>query len=192
VKLSPPQRAQLVAFEDLLRDRAIKLGLIARGDLVQLHERHIEDCLRAAIHVLPTDRRAYDLGSGAGLPGVVLALAVPACRFILVESRSKRAGFIELVIESLQLPNAEVFHGRAEDLSSLSPPADLVTARAFAPLERAWRIAHPLLRPGGRLVFFAGSKDTLPSEPTDPEQPMKMVVDRTLANQGPLVIMARG
>jgi 16S rRNA (guanine(527)-N(7))-methyltransferase RsmG len=192
VKLSSRQRAQLVAFEELLLERALKLGLIARGDLVRLRERHIEDCLRAAAHVLPNDRRAYDLGSGAGLPGVVLAIAVPTCRFVLVESRSKRAGFIELAIERLRLPNAEVFHGRAEDLPSLSSPADLVTARAFAPLETTWRIAHPLLRPGGRLVFFAGREDTLATQPTDPEPPATVAMDRTLANQGPLVIMARG
>jgi 16S rRNA (guanine527-N7)-methyltransferase len=189
VKLSSTQQAQLADFEDLLLELAPKLGLIARGDLVRLHERHIEDCLRAAVHVLPSDGRAYDLGSGAGLPGMVLAIAVPTCRFVLVESRSKRAGFLELAIERLRLLNADVFHGRAEDLSS---PADLVTARAFAPLEQTWRLAHRLLRPGGRLVFFAGKKVAVPGRPTDPEQPVKVVVDRTLANEGPLVIMARG
>jgi 16S rRNA (guanine527-N7)-methyltransferase len=189
VKLSSAQLAQLADFEKLLLERALKLGLIGRKDLVRLHDRHIEDCLRAAIHVLGTDELAYDLGSGAGLPGVVLAIAVPTCGFVLVESRSKRAGFLELAIEQLGLSNAEVFHGRAEALSS---PADLVTARAFAPLEMTWRVAHPLLRPGGRLVFFAGSVAPLTTRPADPEPPAKVVVDRTLANEGPLVIMARG
>lgn len=192
MKLSSPQRDQMAAFEELLLDRALRLGLIARGDLDRLHDRHIEDCLRAATQVLPGDRRAYDLGSGAGLPGVVLAIAVPTCRFVLIESRRKRAGFLELAIERLRIPNAEVFHGRAEDLWSLSSPADLVTARAFAPLDRTWRVAHPLLRPGGRLLFFAGSEDTAATLPTDPQPPATVVIDRTLANQGPLVIMARG
>ena len=191
MKLDAAQRAQLDVFEEMLLHRAPTLGLVARGDLVRLRQRHIEDSLRAARSVLPTDRLAYDLGSGAGLPGLVLAVAVPACRFVLVESRSKRAGFLELVVARLELSNAEVAHGRAEDLST---PADLVTARAFAPLERTWSVAHPLLRRGGRLVFFAGKGED-PSRAarlTDPEPPVEMDVEKGLANQGPLVIMARG
>lgn len=193
MKLGPTQRAQLDMFEALLLERAPKLGLVGRNDLGRLRQRHIEDCLRATRSVLPTDRLAYDLGSGAGLPGIVLAVAVPTCRFVLVESRSKRAGFLELVLARLGLSNAEVSHGRAEDLST---PADLITARAFAPLERAWRVAHPLLRRGGRLVFFAGKGEdaSRAARLTDPEPPANVEIDveKGLANQGPLVIMARG
>ena len=193
MKLDAAQRAQLDVFEEMLLHRAPTLGLVARGDLVRLRQRHIEDCLRAARSVLPTDKLAYDLGSGAGLPGLVLAVAVPTCRFVLVESRGKRAGFLELVVARLGLSNAEVAHRRAEDLST---PADLVTARAFAPLERTWSVAHPLLRRGGRLVFFAGKGED-PSRAArliDPEPPanVEMDVEKGLANQGPLVIMARG
>jgi 16S rRNA (guanine527-N7)-methyltransferase len=177
----------------MLLERAPKLGLVARGDLVRLRHRHIEDCLRAARSVRPTDMLAYDLGSGAGLPGVVLAVAVPTCHFVLVESRSKRAGFLELAVARLGLSNAEVSLGRAQDLST---PADLITARAFAPLERTWRVAHPLLRRGGRLVFFAGKGEdaSRAASLTDPEPPIlvEMDVEKGLANQGPLVIMARG
>jgi 16S rRNA (guanine527-N7)-methyltransferase len=190
VKLSGVQEAQLGEFEALLLERARGLGLIAEGDLDRVRERHIDDSLRAASFVGPTDRRAYDLGSGGGLPGVVLAIAVPTCRFVLVESRRKRAGFLELAVERLDLSNAEVFHGRAEDLSL---PADLITARAFAPLKATWKVAFPLLRPGGRLVFFAGEReDPAAAPPTEPEPPVRVEWDRRLANRGPLVIMARG
>lgn len=193
MKLGSTQQAQLDVFEELLLERATRLGLVARSDLGRLRQRHIEDCLRAAGSVLPTDRLAYDLGSGAGLPGLVLAVAVPACRFVLVESRSTRAGFLELAVARLGLSNAEVSHGRAEDLST---PADLITARAFAPLERTWSVAHPLLRRGGRLVFFAGKGEdaTRAARLTDPKPPANVEIDveKGLANQGPLVIMARG
>jgi len=183
----------LDVFEALLLEGAPRLGLVASGDLERLRQRHIEDSLRAARCVLPTNRLAYDLGSGAGLPGIVLAVAVPTCRFVLVESRSKRAGFLELVLARLGLSNAEVSHGRAEELST---PADLITARAFAPLERAWSVAHPLLRRGGRLVFFAGKGEdaSRAARLTDPEPAANVEIDveKGLANQGPLVIMARG
>jgi 16S rRNA (guanine527-N7)-methyltransferase len=193
VKLGSTQRAQLDVFEALLLEGAPRLGLVASGDLERLRPRHIEDSLRAARYVLPTDRLAYDLGSGAGLPGIVLAVAVPTCRFVLVESRSKRAGFLELVLARLELSNAEVSHGRAEELST---PADLITARAFAPLEKAWSVAHPLLRRGGRLVFFAGKGEdaSRAARLTDPEPAANVEIDveKGLAKQGPLVIMARG
>ena len=188
VKLNPTQTDQLAAFEGLVREKAIKLGLIARRDLPRLRQRHIEDSLRAADHIAPTDRRAYDLGSGAGFPGMVLAIAVPTCRFVLVESRSRRAGFLELALERLGLGNAEVFHGRAEDLGT---PADLVAARAFAPIGRTWGIAYPLLRPRGRLVYFAGAETDV-SIPESPQPPEAVEVDGRLAKEGPLVIMTRG
>jgi 16S rRNA (guanine527-N7)-methyltransferase len=188
VKPNPLQSNQLAAFEGLVREKGTRLGLIASKDLPRIRERHIDDSLRAVPHIAPTDLRAYDLGSGAGFPGLVLAIAVPTCRFVLVESRSRRAGFLELALERLGLGNAEVFHGRAEDLAS---PADLVTARAFATIGRTWRIAYPLLRAGGRLIYFAGAGTGL-SIPPSPEPPEAVEVDRRLAKEGPLVIMTRG
>jgi 16S rRNA (guanine527-N7)-methyltransferase len=187
--LAPDQAAQLADFESLLRDKAIPLGLISQGDERDLHERHILDSLRAAALFRPNDTRALDLGSGAGLPGIVLAIALPRCRFVLAERRRRRAGFLELAVDRLELPNAEVAVARAEELTG---EWDVATARAFAPPARAWRIAHRLLRPGGRLIYFAGSREPAEgiAEDLNP-QPVDIEV-KGLANFPPLVIMTRG
>jgi 16S rRNA (guanine527-N7)-methyltransferase len=186
VKLTPEQAKLMSRYEALLRGRADDLGLVSKTDLPRLRDRHIDDCLRAAEVFGTTDRLAYDLGSGAGLPGIVLAVARPDTSFLLVEARRRRAAFLELAAERLGLRNVEVYPGRAE---SLRGSADVLTARAFAPLPRTWQLARRLLRPGGRLVFFAGKgwEGT-----TDDEDVAVVEIREGLANQGPLVIMTRG
>ncbi|MFM8945060.1 MAG: 16S rRNA (guanine(527)-N(7))-methyltransferase RsmG [Actinomycetota bacterium] len=140
-------------FEDLLEERAVDLGLISPGDAGRIHERHVLDSLRAAALVRPGDRTACDLGSGGGLPGLVVAIAVPHLTVTLAEVRARRAGFLELAVERLGLPSVRVHLGRAEDLPG---PFDLCLARAFRSAPETWAIARPLLAPAGRLIYFAG------------------------------------
>jgi 16S rRNA (guanine527-N7)-methyltransferase len=184
---------RLTSFGVLLRERAIPLGLVAEGDRDRVWERHIEDCLRATAAFRNEDRVAYDLGSGAGLPGIVLACALPDRRFRLIEPRRRAAAFLELTVERLYLENVEVVMARVEDLSE---PADVATARAFAPFERAWPAAFPLLRPGGRLVYFAGEGLEEPAAHaralSTPEPPAEVEVIEPVDSWGPLVIMSRG
>ena len=106
-----------------------------------------------------------DLGSGAGLPGVVLAAVRPDLRVVLLEPLLRRAVFLEEVVASLALPHAVVLRGRAEELGGgrLTGPGvpadgltDAVVARAVAPLERLAGWALPLLRPGGALLALKG------------------------------------
>src|SRR5204863_9983114 len=123
------------AFEALLADRGAGLGLIARSDLPRLRERHIVDCLRAALVVGPQDRSAVDLGSGGGLPGVVVAIACPDLTVTLAERRRNRGAFLELAILELGLGNARAAVGPVEALPS---GADLCFARAFADARRSW------------------------------------------------------
>jgi 16S rRNA (guanine527-N7)-methyltransferase len=185
ISLSDAAAAQLLSFEALLLEKAVPLGFVARSDEGRIRERHILDSLRAALEVQSVDRRALDLGSGAGLPGIVLAIAVPDLRVGLVESQRRRVGFLELAVERLELRNAEVVPRRAEELEPGS--ADLCTARAFAPPDRAWQVAKPLLAAGGRLVYFAGEGAL--QAPTD----AAIVSTRPspLESAGPLVIMGR-
>jgi 16S rRNA (guanine527-N7)-methyltransferase len=186
--VSGAQAAQLADFESFLREKAVPLGLISQGDARDLHERHILDSLRAAALFRPNDTRALDLGSGAGLPGLVLAIAVPRCRFVLAEPRRKRAGFLELAVERLALANVEVAVARAEEMTG---EWDVATARAFAPLARAWKIGHRLLRLGGRLIYFAGSRE--PAEGAEDLYPQPVDIEvKGLANFPSLVIMTRG
>lgn len=189
IRLSPTQAQQLLRYRGLLLERAVPLGMVAGGDADRIYRRHLLDSLSAAAAFGPLDRLAYDLGSGAGLPGLVLAVALPETRFVLVESRSRRAGFLELVAETLELENVEVAVSRVEDMPD---GGDVATARAFAPMEPSWEAARGLLRPGGRLVYFAGGGLRDP-ERRAAELPGvgEVTVKRVLDSSSALVIMFR-
>ena len=189
IDLDPERAASLIRFEALLRDRAVPLHAVARSDLGRIRERHILDCLRAA-PVVSSARLVYDLGSGAGLPGVVVAAALPDVRVVLVQRRTHRVAFLELAVEGLGLANAEVFPGSVEQLSERG---DACLARAFAPLTRAWSAAERLLEPAGRLVFFGGRELEAagPIEVPDGAELEQVLRTPVLESAGPLVIMAR-
>ncbi len=185
--LSDEQEASLVRFEGLLKDRAVAMGMISRGDAGRILERHLLDSLRAAPE-LPAGSSGYDLGSGAGLPGVVVAASRPELRVTLVERRMRRAAFLELAASELDLRNVEVY---AADASGLRERRDFCLARAFAPLPEAWAAASGLLVPGGILVYFAGTRaprgvGDLPGTRAYREVPCGL-----LESSGPLVIIAR-
>jgi 16S rRNA (guanine527-N7)-methyltransferase len=198
VSLGSDSGEALVRFEELLRARAIPGGLIASGDAARLRTRHLLDSLRAAAVVEPGDRSAFDLGSGAGLPGIPVAIACPQLRIWLVEPKRLRVGFLELVVHELGIGNVGVVGRRVEELAG-QEPGDLCFARGFAPLERSWRVATHVLRPGGRLVFFAGARAPKPKPPpgatlSDVRPPPALEIPgepRGLERAGPLVIMSR-
>ena len=179
------QADRLLRFERMLADRAIPMGMVARSDRARLRERHVLDCLRAAAEVGGA-ASAYDLGSGAGLPGLVVAIAEPDLRMGLIESRRRRASFLELAVEALGLTNVEV---RACRVQELTERVELCFSRAFAPLAAAWSVADPLLSARGRLIYFAGSETT----PVPPPATRIVAVRATpvLESSGPLVIMGR-
>jgi 16S rRNA (guanine527-N7)-methyltransferase len=180
---------RLLRFEHLLADRAVPIGAVARSDAGRIRERHILDCLRAAPYVRAAGL-AYDLGSGAGLPGIVVAIALPDVRILLVDRRANRAAFLELAVEELRLSNAEVVAGPVEGLAE---PAGACLSRAFGPLARSWEAAWRLLRPGGRLVYFGGRDRDVAEAIVVPSGAALEAVVRTpvLESAGPLVIMAR-
>jgi len=186
VVLDPSQASRMTRFEELLADRAIPLGAVSPSDAPRIRERHILDSLRAAPVVEGADLAA-DLGSGAGLPGVVVAIALPRVRMLLVERRPRRAALLELAVEELEVSNATVFAGRVAEMPG---PVDVALARAFAPLDEAWAQARGILRPGGRLVYFAGGETAVP---VAPEGSAILEVLRTpvLESAGALVIMTR-
>ncbi len=186
VTLDDTQARLLGEYESHLMDRAAVLGMIARGDLPRVRERHIVDSLRAAA-AMPQDAiTAVDLGSGAGLPGIPLAIARPDVGVRLAETRHQRIAFLELVVERLGLANVSVHAGRAEDVAG---PTDVCLARAFRDAVGSWRVAERLLPPGGSLIYFAGARFDVADLP--PGAAATLAPASSLANAGPLVIMTR-
>jgi 16S rRNA (guanine527-N7)-methyltransferase len=184
VALDRSQASRLVRFEELLVDRAVPLGAVSRSDASRIRERHILDSLRA-VPVVEGDDLAADLGSGAGLPGVVVAIALPRLRMLLVERRPRRAALLELVVEELGVSNATVFAGRVAEMPG---PVDVALARAFAPLDEAWAQARGILRAGGRLVYFAGAETTVLVAP-EGSAILDVLHTPVLESSGGLVIM---
>ena len=145
-----------VRFVELLAAVGIERGLIGPREVDRLWDRHL---LNSAVvgERIPSGARVIDIGSGAGLPGVPLCLARPDLNVTLLEPMARRVTWLEEVIEALQL-SATVVRGRAEEpaIKQLLAGADVVTARAVAPLDRLWGWTAPLLRQGGRLVALKG------------------------------------
>src|SRR5947209_3293212 len=111
IELPPGAAEKLESFAHLLSSRGVDLGLVTRADADRVLERHVLDSIRAVGGILPQDRVACDLGSGGGLPGVPVALALPELSVTLVEARRLRAAWLELVVAELGLLNATVVHG---------------------------------------------------------------------------------
>jgi 16S rRNA (guanine527-N7)-methyltransferase len=186
VALSEEQVGLLEEFEHLLEDRAVGLGMIAATDAPRLRDRHVLDSLRAAAAVTAEDRSAADLGSGAGLPGIVVAIACPRLAVTLIEVRRARVAFLELATERLGLPNATVLPERVEEATG---HFDLCFARAYGDPERSWRDAQRLVGTTGRLVYFAGASFDPRDVPSDAR--MAILPAPPVASAGPLVIMSR-
>src|SRR5207244_11160885 len=156
------------------RDLAIPSRMIAPSDGPALRERHILDSLRASplIEGLgAAEGIVVDLGSGAGLPGIPIAIARPEMRLVLTESRRSRAAFLELVVDTLELSNVAVHPRRAE---LLEPPADACLARAFGDIHRSWGVAVQLLRVGGSLLYWAGRRWRPEKDPLPPGVTMQL------------------
>ncbi len=144
---SPDPRQVRQVHQDLLQRWRRAMNLVGPGPL----EPHMDDAEQAARLLQPQGRWA-DLGSGAGFPGIALAAWHPAAQLLLAESRRKRAIFLGQVIRASGLANAQVFHGRVEDLPAASFQGAI--ARAFARPPQALRQARRLLEPGGQAVLL--------------------------------------
>lgn len=146
----------LTAYHDQLAGAGLERGLIGPREVDRLWERHILNS--AALEVLiPEGVSVIDVGSGAGLPGIPLALVRPDLSVVLLEPLLRRANFLSETVELLGIADrVTVVRGRAEDGDV--PPADIVTARAVAPLERLVKWCWPLVKPGGSIVALKGEK----------------------------------
>lgn len=177
---------RLEAYESALVERAAPMGMIAAADIKRLRERHILDSIRAA-PCLPDEGVVCDLGSGAGLPGLVLSIVRPDLRWILVEVRRNRAHFLEERIVALGLKRVVVHARRAE---TMREKVDACTARAYAPASASWVSADRVLRTHAPLIYWAGASFDLTRD-VPAGLNAALFVTPGLARSGPLVIMTR-
>jgi 16S rRNA (guanine527-N7)-methyltransferase len=141
-------------FAELLATDGVTRGLIGPRETARLWDRHLLNCAVVA-DLVPDDVELVDIGSGAGLPGVVVAMLKPRVRVILLEPMLRRSVFLEECVAELGLSNATVVRGRAEEMAAVIR-ADIATARAVAPLDRLAGWAAGLLRPGGQILAIKG------------------------------------
>ncbi len=171
--MKPEAQAKLQAYADLVAAWSPRLGLVSDRDLGRFRERHVEDCLR----VVPLVEHAppgpcVDVGSGAGLPGIPLAIAGPPRLWRLIEPRRKRAAFLEEVIRRLEL-DCEVLPMTAAEAAArpeLAAAHALAAARALAPPTEVFRALTPFVAPGGLCVAFVGPDAPIPREAEEWEE----------------------
>ncbi len=142
-------------FADMLATDGVVRGLIGPREVPRLWERHLVNCALLGL-AIDEGSDVCDVGSGAGLPGLVLALRRPDLRVTLVEPLLRRTTFLEEAVSKLGLSNVEVVRGRAEELHG-KREFSVVTSRAVAPLDKLLAWSMPLVRQGGALVAMKGS-----------------------------------
>lgn len=167
LELDLDQASAVIAFGELLLRWNRAFNLISRKDEDRLYHRHLLDSLSVVPWLM--GNRILDLGTGAGLPGIPLAIASRQCSFVLVDRHERKIRFVRQAVRALGLENVTTWCG---DITSSAAPADCdtVVTRAVAAAAEAWRLARGVLRPGGRLLLMAhgqgdaGMEDTLPDD----------------------------
>jgi len=145
----PEREAQIRSYAQFLLTAGIERGLIGPREGERIWERHIFNCLPVT-QLLPQGASLFDIGSGAGLPGIVIALARPDLQVTLIEPLERRVEFLKEATEGLGI---EVIRGRAQDVKK---SADYVTARAVAPLEKLKKMSWHMVKTGGALLAMKG------------------------------------
>jgi 16S rRNA (guanine527-N7)-methyltransferase len=149
-------QSTLQLYEAILKREGDTRGLLGPRELEIVWDRHILNCL-TLVELIPLNSTVADIGSGAGLPGIVLAAARPDLAVTLVEPTLRRVEFLNETKAELNLENLSIIQGRAEDLIK-GKRFEIVTARAVAPMKKLLNLCLPLLKPGGYLLALKGEK----------------------------------
>jgi len=145
----PERQAEIRAFAEFLTSAGIERGLIGPREGERIWDRHIFNCLPVT-QLLPQGASLFDIGSGAGLPGIVIALARPDLKVTLIEPLERRVEFLKEAVEGSDI---QVIRGRAQDVKK---SADFITARAVAPLEKLKKMCWHMLKMNGALLAMKG------------------------------------
>jgi len=153
--LTPEQEEKFAKFESLLLEWNEKFNLTAILDHDEITEKHFIDSLLATNFVELKHGRLLDIGSGAGFPGIPLAIYLPKLKITLLESNGKKVTFLNEVVKQLNLENVTVINGRAEDLKNREY-YDFVTARAVKALNILMELTIPFVKVHGALIAYKG------------------------------------
>jgi 16S rRNA (guanine527-N7)-methyltransferase len=153
-KYFPGQEDAIRAYAEFLTTAGIERGLIGPREGERIWERHIFNCLPVT-QLLPQGASLFDIGSGAGLPGIVIALARPDLKVTLIEPLERRVEFLNEAVAAIAAGGVEieVIRGRAQDVKK---SADFVTARAVAPMEKLKKMCWHMVKTGGSLLAMKG------------------------------------
>lgn len=160
IELTSRQLTLLERYAAWLESEGYRSSGIGPGELTRLERRHLADSLLFAIGLVGSSE-VWDLGTGVGLPGVPLAIALPETRFVLVDRSGRRIDLLRRAIRILDLENCETLLGEIGDLEG---PIESFVARASLPPAEMLETAHRLLAPGGRAVM-GGSWKERPRQP---------------------------
>lgn len=153
-KYFPGQEEAIRAYAEFLTTAGIERGLIGPREGERIWERHIFNCLPIT-QLLPQGASLFDIGSGAGLPGIVIALARPDLQVTLIEPLERRVEFLNEAVAAIssELVVIEVIRGRAQNIKK---SANFVTARAVAPMEKLKKMSWHMVKTGGSLLAMKG------------------------------------
>jgi 16S rRNA (guanine527-N7)-methyltransferase len=153
-KYFPGQEDAIRAYAEFLTTAGIERGLIGPREGERIWDRHIFNCLPIT-QLLPNGASLFDIGSGAGLPGIVISLARPDLKVTLIEPLERRVEFLNEAVAAIATAGVEiaVIRGRAQDVKK---SADFVTARAVAPMEKLKKISWHMVKTGGSLLAMKG------------------------------------
>ena len=149
-----PGFTQLSKFADILAQDGVRLGLIGPREVERIWDRHILNCA-ALTELIEDGQSIIDIGSGAGLPGIVLAILKPNSKVTLIEPMQRRTDFLTQAKTDLSLTNVEIIRGRAE---GQNVTAQIVTSRAVAPLDKLLNWSWPLVEKVGKVLAIKGEK----------------------------------
>lgn len=158
IMLDDTALSRFQTYYDILSDYNLRTNLVSKGDMKRFREYHILDSLKiASCHDIQGVGRMMDFGSGAGLPGIPLAIAFPHIETLLVDSRKKRCDFLSAAVEALSLSKTSVLCNRIETLpEDYNRSFDLVATRATVPLDRFFLCASRFIKDKGSLVSIKG------------------------------------
>lgn len=177
LSLSRAQLEQCQAYMNLIQKWNKAYNLVGTSDTQTLIEKHLLDSLAISPFIQQTP--VLDVGSGAGLPGILLAIAHPEIEFTLCDSNGKKARFMRQSVIELGLKNVTVEHGRIQSYHAEQAPM-IVMSRAFAPLQEALEILADVCHPSGQVMIMLGLKpSTLPTADT-----IKTIINHEIAVPG--------